>query len=189
MTAPEPEPPPAPPPAPASPDAPRDARPGAPSALALALPDPAATERVGAALGRALAPGDAVLLEGPLGAGKSALARAAISARLADAGRVEEVPSPTFTLVQVYDADGVAIWHADLYRLSGPAEVRELGLGEAFRDAISLVEWPDRLGPLAPPRALAVRLGFAPHGDGRLLTLAPRGPGWARALEAAAAAA
>jgi tRNA threonylcarbamoyladenosine biosynthesis protein TsaE len=156
--------------------------------LTLRLPDAAATDRVGAALGRALRPGDAVLLEGPLGAGKSALARAAIRARLADAGRDEEAPSPTYTLVQTYEAPRGDIWHADLYRLSNPDEALELGLAEAFADAICLIEWPDRLGPFAPARALGARLSFV-AGEGRALALTPRGAGWEAALEAAAGAA
>jgi tRNA threonylcarbamoyladenosine biosynthesis protein TsaE len=154
--------------------------------LTLHLPDADATARVGAALGRALKPGDAVLLEGPLGAGKSALARAAISARLADEDRAEDVPSPTFTLTQVYDTAQCDLWHADLYRVPGPGETWELGLTEAFPDSICFVEWPDRLGPLRPRRALTATLGF--EGEGRRLTLTPEGAGWEAALAAAAAA-
>lgn len=122
-----------------------------------------------AALGRWFAArlrvGDTVLLEGPIGAGKSHFARALIQARL---GRAEDVPSPTFTLVQTYQAD-VELWHADLYRLTHPDEVLELGLEAAFDSAISLIEWPDRLGRLAPPKAL--RLRFAHWGDGRQVTV------------------
>jgi tRNA threonylcarbamoyladenosine biosynthesis protein TsaE len=155
--------------------------------LLLDLPDPAATGRVGAALGRALAPGDALLLEGPLGAGKSALARAAILARLGAAADGAHVPSPTWTLAQVYAAPDAEIWHADLYRLGDPEEAAELGLEDAFATAICLVEWPGRLGPRAPTRALSATLGF--RGEGRTLTLVPRGPGWEAALDAAARAA
>ena len=93
---------------------------------------------------RLLRAGDCVLLEGPIGAGKTHFCRALIRARL---GREEDVPSPTFTLVQTYDAD-VEIWHADLYRLSHPDEALELGLEDAFASAICLVEWPERLGEL-----------------------------------------
>lgn len=123
--------------------------------LTLDLPDPEATEALGARLAALARPGDVFLLEGPIGAGKSCLARAFIRARL---GREEEVPSPTFTLVQVYEAEGVEIWHADLYRLSHPDEVWELGLDDAFSTAICLVEWPDRLGAHVPPDALRIRL-------------------------------
>lgn len=125
------------------------------------LPDPAATEAFGAWFAPRLRPGDCVLLEGPIGAGKSLFARALIQTRL---GRAEDVPSPTFTLVQTYEAD-VEIWHADLYRLSHPDEVFELGLDAAFDSAICLIEWPDRLGRFAPAGAL--RLVFAAEGTGR----------------------
>ena len=133
------------------------------------LADEAETARAGAALGRALQAGDVVFLSGGLGAGKTALARAAIAARLEAAGRpAEEIPSPTFTLVQVYEADA-PLWHADLYRLSGAEEARELGLDAAAEEgAILLVEWPDRLGALAPTRRLEISLE-SPEAGGRLL--------------------
>jgi tRNA threonylcarbamoyladenosine biosynthesis protein TsaE len=111
--------------------------------------------------------GDCLLLEGQIGAGKSHFARAFIQARL---GRAEDVPSPTFTLVQSYQAD-VEIWHADLYRLSHPDEVLELGLDEAFDSAICLIEWPDRLGSLLPKGAM--RLRFALAGEGRRVAFLP----------------
>lgn len=130
------------------------------------LPDADATAALGERLAARLRPGDTVLLEGPIGAGKSHLARALIRARL---GRMEDVPSPTFTLVQTYDADATEIWHADLYRLTHPDEVLELGLDEAFSTAICLVEWPDRLGPHVPPGALRLRL--AATDDGRVAYL------------------
>jgi len=130
--------------------------------LVLDLPDPEATEALGRKLSLRARAGDVILLEGPIGAGKSCLARAFIRARL---GEAEEVPSPTFTLVQVYEADGAEIWHADLYRLTHPDEVWELGLDDAFTSAISLVEWPDRLGAHVPPDAL--RIGLDAAGEGR----------------------
>jgi tRNA threonylcarbamoyladenosine biosynthesis protein TsaE len=111
--------------------------------------------------------GDCLLLEGQIGAGKSHFARAFIQARL---GRAEDVPSPTFTLVQSYQAD-VEIWHADLYRLSHPDEVLELGLEEAFDSAICLIEWPDRLGSLLPKGAM--RLRFTLEGEGRRVAFLP----------------
>jgi tRNA threonylcarbamoyladenosine biosynthesis protein TsaE len=129
------------------------------------LPTEAETAALGARLAGLAQPGDCILLEGAIGAGKSHLARAFIRARL---GQQEDVPSPTFTLVQVYDAD-VEIWHADLYRLSHPDEVWELGLDDAFDRAITLVEWPDRLGAHLPPDALRLRL--EPWGEGRKATL------------------
>ncbi len=126
------------------------------------LPSDAATDALGRALAGALSKGDTVLLSGPVGSGKSHLSRAFIRARL---GRAEEIPSPTFTLVQTYANPDGDIWHADLYRLTHPDEVIELGLDEAFDSAICLVEWPDRLGVLAP--ASAIRLALSYHGDGR----------------------
>jgi tRNA threonylcarbamoyladenosine biosynthesis protein TsaE len=93
---------------------------------------------------------------------------------------MEEVPSPTFTLVQVYEADGAEIWHADLYRLTHPDEVLELGLDEAFDRAISLVEWPDRLGGHLPPHALRLRLQT--FGEGRKAILSGGRAGLLRAL-------
>jgi tRNA threonylcarbamoyladenosine biosynthesis protein TsaE len=134
-----------------------------------------ASEDDTADLGRWLAPrlavGDCVLLQGPIGAGKSHLARALIRARL---GRMEDIPSPTFTLVQTYTAD-VEIWHADLYRLSHPDEVAELGLEQAFSQAICLIEWPERLGRLTPTSA--IRITLSTKGEGRSVTMdAPSHP-------------
>ncbi|WP_374376284.1 tRNA (adenosine(37)-N6)-threonylcarbamoyltransferase complex ATPase subunit type 1 TsaE [Tabrizicola sp.] len=145
--------------------------------LALHLPDADATEALGRRLSALSRPGDVILLEGPIGAGKSSLARAFIRARL---GSAEEVPSPTFTLVQVYDAEGVEIWHADLYRLTHPDEVWELGLDDAFQTAICLVEWPDRLGAHLPPEALRIRLEAA--GEGRRAVISGGRDGLGRAL-------
>jgi len=153
--------------------------------LTLFLTDDDATEEVGSALGLALRPGDSVMLEGDLGAGKSALARAAIRAVLAEDGRAEEIPSPTFTLVQVYDTSRGEVWHVDLYRLSSPEEALELGLEAAFGQAISLLEWPDRLGDLAPARRLIAHLDVPTDGVGRVLTLTPIGGDWTGALDAA----
>lgn len=145
--------------------------------LALHLPDADATEALGRRLSALSRPGDVILLEGPIGAGKSSLARAFIRARL---GSAEEVPSPTFTLVQVYDAEGVEIWHADLYRLTHPDEVWELGLDDAFQTAICLVEWPDRLGAHVPRDALQIRLEAA--GEGRRAVISGGRDGLGRAL-------
>ncbi|MCU0906413.1 MAG: tRNA (adenosine(37)-N6)-threonylcarbamoyltransferase complex ATPase subunit type 1 TsaE [Rhodobacteraceae bacterium] len=134
----------------------------------LALPDDAATRRLAADLAQHLRAGDTVLLQGDLGAGKSTFARALIRARL---GMPDlDVPSPTFTLVQVYGEGSDAIWHADLYRLGGPDEIAELGLTDAFDTALCLVEWPDRLGDLAPGGALTLALSGA-GGDGRVAHL------------------
>ena len=131
-------------------------------------------------LGACLKPGDTLLLEGPIGAGKTHFARSLIQSRLP---LPEDVPSPTFTLVQTYDADGVEIWHADLYRLTSPDDVVELGLVDAFETAICLVEWPDRLGTLAPQNALTLRFAQGTSEDERDLLLLWTAPEWASRLD------
>lgn len=138
--------------------------------LSFHLGDESATARLGAWLSARLGAGDCVLLSGPIGAGKSHLARAFIRARL---GRMEDVPSPTFTLVQTYLAD-IDIWHADLYRLSHPDEVIELGLEDAFSHSICLIEWPDRLGDLIPKDAIWVDLSTEDDGRRVCITCALR---------------
>lgn len=135
------------------------------SPLSLFLADAEETAALGRWFATRLRAGDCLLLEGPIGAGKSHFARALIQARL---GHPEDVPSPTFTLVQTYQAD-VEIWHADLYRLGHPDEVSELGLEAAFDSAICLVEWPDRLGRHVPPSAL--RLEFSHRAEGRQVSI------------------
>ena len=128
-------------------------------------------------IGAGLRPGSVILLDGPVGAGKTHFARALIQSLLAVP---EDVPSPTFTLVQTYDGQGGEIWHADLYRLTAPDEVIELGLEDAFETAICLVEWPDRLGDLAPADALT--LTFSPL-DEDSRRIEARGPAdWAAIL-------
>lgn len=124
--------------------------------LDLAFPTPDHTTAFATALGAQLTAGDVILLTGAIGAGKTHFARALIQSRLAAHGLVEDVPSPTFTLVQTYDDTTTEVWHADLYRLTHPDEVEELGLIDAFETAICLVEWPDRLGTLLPKDALTI---------------------------------
>lgn len=150
--------------------------------LTLHLPDADATAALASRIAPMLRAGDVLLLEGPIGAGKTHFARSLIQARLAAEGQAEDVPSPTYTLVQTYDAGGVEIWHADLYRLSDASEADELGLAQAFADAIVLVEWPDRLGPLWPAGALHLSLTPEGTGDGRLARLTG-GPRWAALLD------
>ncbi|SFL77724.1 tRNA threonylcarbamoyladenosine biosynthesis protein TsaE [Shimia aestuarii] len=113
-------------------------------------------------------PGDVLLLQGDIGAGKTHFARALIQSLLSEP---EDVPSPTFTLVQTYETPGSEIWHADLYRLTSPDEVVELGLTDAFEDAICLVEWPDRLAELAPQSALRLDFSLGDTEGQRKLTL------------------
>jgi tRNA threonylcarbamoyladenosine biosynthesis protein TsaE len=140
----------------------------------LHLPDLAATEALGARLARLMRRGDAILLDGPLGAGKSALARALIRTAVGDPAL--DVPSPSYTLVQAYDTPAGPVHHFDLWRLDGPAGVVELGWDEARR-GIVVVEWAERLGALRPDDALAIAL--QPSGaDSRQAVLS----GWAERL-------
>ncbi len=134
----------------------------------LFLPDETATDTLAARFAGRLKAGDVLLLSGPIGAGKTHFARALIRAQM---GAGIEVPSPTFTLIQTYEGAGPEIWHADLYRLSHPDEVIELGLEAAFSKAICLIEWPDRLGDLRPHHALT--LTFIPDGEGRQVRFSP----------------
>jgi tRNA threonylcarbamoyladenosine biosynthesis protein TsaE len=144
--------------------------PGAPGApwpvvvrLTLRLADAAATAALAARIAAIARAGDVIALAGDLGSGKTTFARAFVRAR----GRAdEEVPSPTFTLVQTYEGehDGGAgaapVWHFDLYRLGAPEDAIELDIDEAFSEAISLIEWPDRLGHLLPARRLLLTMAF-----------------------------
>ena len=132
------------------------------------LSDDAATDALGAELARALKPGDLVVLEGDLGAGKTALARAIIRALAGDP--LLEVPSPTFALVQPYDTPRGLVLHADLYRLGDPREVDELGLADN-PEAIVLVEWAARVPEIVAAATLKVTLAIPPGGMGRVVTV------------------
>ena len=111
-------------------------------------------EKAAKCFAEVLCPGDTVLLQGPIGAGKTDFARQLIQARQSELGAFEEVPSPTYTLVQTYHAGDTEIWHVDLFRLANMDELFELGIEAAFDDAICLIEWPERLGILAPSDAM-----------------------------------
>jgi tRNA threonylcarbamoyl adenosine modification protein YjeE len=132
------------------------------------LPDDLATAALGERLAAALRPGDLVLLQGDLGAGKTALARAVVRALLGDP--MLEVPSPSFALVQPYEGNGRVILHADLYRLADAREIDELGLFDV-PEATVLVEWPERAPALFDRADLVVRLAVPPGGAGRDVTL------------------
>jgi tRNA threonylcarbamoyladenosine biosynthesis protein TsaE len=161
---------------------------GAAFPIILDFPSEEATASFAARLAPRLRPGDTLLLSGPIGAGKTHFARALIKARLQAAGRDEDVPSPTFTLVQTYDDGAAEIWHADLYRLTHPAETVELGLDDAFRSAIVLVEWPDRLGGLAPAGALWLAFADGTDDTSRRVTVTSADARWSGVLPAHRAA-
>lgn len=149
-----------------------------PMPTTIRLADLAATEALAARAASLARPGDALLLDGPLGAGKSAFSRAFLRAAAGDPRL--EVPSPTFTLVQQYELPRFQAWHFDLYRLSGPDDLFELGW-EEVADGVALVEWPERLEDLRPADALGLRLAPDPADDeARFLTL----EGWPDRLAA-----
>ena len=128
----------------------------------MTLHDETATAAFGAQLAGLARAGDVITLSGPLGVGKTALARGFIAAL----GHHGEVPSPSFALVQPYEDLNPRVWHVDLYRIEDPSELDELGLDSAS-DAVLLVEWPERAGRWLD--ALALSLEFGPDGD-RILT-------------------
>ena len=128
-------------------------------------------------LAAATTPTACILLEGPVGAGKSHFARGFIRSLLIEP---EDIPSPTFTLVQTYETTKGTLWHTDLYRLTSDFEIEELGLTEAMEEAICLIEWPDRLGPFAPTHALT--LTFLPDNQTRHITARWRDDTWTKVL-------
>jgi tRNA threonylcarbamoyladenosine biosynthesis protein TsaE len=134
----------------------------------LPLDSPNATKRFAERLGSHLRPGDTLLLEGEIGAGKTHFARSLIQSIQTTP---EDVPSPTFTIIQTYVTRLGDVIHADLYRISAPDEIHELGLLDAFGTQICLVEWPDRLGPEAPSEALTLRFRHGDKEDLRLLAM------------------
>lgn len=150
------------------------------STVRINLTSPQKTADFAVRLGAVLHAGDTLLLHGSIGAGKTHFARSLIQSQLTIP---EDVPSPTFTLVQTYETGQGEIWHADLYRLSGPNDVMELGLVDAFETALCLIEWPDRLGDLAPERALALRLTEGDDEEARLLEMSWTVPSWGVRLQ------
>ena len=134
------------------------------------LADEAATARLGAAIARQLKAGEAICLSGPLGAGKSTLARALVRTLTTPD---EDVPSPTFTLAQFYEGPRLKVAHFDLYRLSNPDEAYEIGLDEALEDGAAVIEWPERLAGGLPSDRLDVGIAF--DRTGRRASLTPHG--------------
>ncbi len=137
--------------------------------IVIDLPDETATAALAARIATVAIPADVIALKGDLGTGKTAFARAFIRA----CGNQDEVPSPTFTLVQVYDAGPTEIWHFDLYRIRSPEEAWELGIEDAFIAGISLIEWPERLGRLLPDRRLELRFTFGDGPGARRIVMDP----------------
>lgn len=144
----------------------------------LDLADDAATARLGEAVSRTLRTGEAVCLTGPLGAGKSTLARALVRALTTPD---EDVPSPTFTLVQFYETAAFPLAHFDLYRLTSPDEAWEIGLDEALDEGAAVIEWPQRLEGRLPRDRLDIDIVF--DGEGRRARLTAHGAWEGRELE------
>ncbi len=142
------------------------------------LAEEADTARLGRIIARALRKGEAVCLYGPLGAGKSTLARALVRALTTPD---EDVPSPTFTLVQFYDGPDFPVAHFDLYRLASPEEAYEIGLEEALEDGAAVIEWPQRLDGALPADRLDIEI--TPEGEGRRARLTRHGAWRGRELE------
>jgi tRNA threonylcarbamoyladenosine biosynthesis protein TsaE len=146
------------------------------------LADDAATARLGAVVGRLLRAGEAICLWGRLGAGKSTLARGLVRALTRPD---EDVPSPTFTLVQFYETAKFSLAHFDLYRLTRPDEVEEIGLDEALDNGAVVVEWPERLEGRLPPDRLDIEIATVGEGAGehRIARLTPHGAWEGRTIE------
>ena len=146
----------------------------------MTLADEAATRSLGAAIADGLRAGEAVCLSGPLGAGKSTLARALVRALTTPQ---EEVPSPTFTLVQFYEGTRLKVAHFDLYRLTNPDEAYEIGLDEALDDGAAVIEWPERLAGRLPADRLDVEIALSPDAQSRRVRIARHGAWEGRGLE------
>ncbi|MEL6416001.1 MAG: tRNA (adenosine(37)-N6)-threonylcarbamoyltransferase complex ATPase subunit type 1 TsaE [Pseudomonadota bacterium] len=140
--------------------------------LRFELPDLAATEALAQRLSTRLIVSDVIALRGGLGVGKTTFSRALISNLM---GETTDVPSPTYTLVQTYQAPAFPVFHFDLYRLEHPDEVFELGWEET-QDGLTLIEWPNRSGPHLPRWRLDLTIEIA--GDIRIATLEPHGEDW-----------
>jgi tRNA threonylcarbamoyladenosine biosynthesis protein TsaE len=142
---------------------------GAPGVSRIELRGLAATQALAARVAALAKRGDTIALEGPLGAGKTSFARFFIAALAQAEGRaIEEVPSPTFTLVQTYEFARFTVHHFDLYRIADAREALELGLEDALADGVCLIEWPEKLGPYLPADRLHVALALTAAPDVRM---------------------
>jgi len=150
------------------------------NSLDLSLDGEPATVALAERLAGVAGAGDVIALSGALGSGKSVLARAFIRAYC---GTAEDVPSPTFTLVQIYEGGAAPVYHFDLYRLKTSDEVQELGVEEAFAEGISLIEWPDRMGPWLPANRLDIALSQGRRADSRRAGLTGHGYWQARLMD------
>ncbi len=144
----------------------------------LSLDDEAATQSIGGKIGPFLKAGDVICLTGPLGAGKSTLARAMIKVALKQGtghalGKAveDDIPSPTFTMVECYDGGANPIYHYDLYRLDKAEDIIEIGLIDNIHSAITIIEWAERIAHMLPPSALILSLTSKDDPDKRQLTI------------------
>lgn len=123
------------------------------------------TAKIAGQLAKTVRIGDVIALYGTLGAGKTAFCRGFIQSLT----QTTEVPSPTFTLLQVYDTPAFPVYHFDMYRLKNPLEAYEIGIEDAFAEGVSLIEWPEKLGNLLPPKHISVYIDIIP--EGRRITI------------------
>jgi len=156
-----------------------------PASFSIALSDERMTQRLGHDLAALVKAGDMITLSGGLGAGKTALARALIQSHLSGFDQSEDVPSPSFTLVQTYESPELLLTHVDLYRIEDESELTELGLADALDEGVLLVEWPEK-APIALECLRAERLDITLEimGEGaREARLSPAGPAWETRLK------
>ena len=147
------------------------------------LDGPAATAALAARLAPHLVAGDVVALRGELGTGKTTFARALIHTL----GSAEPVPSPTFTLAQIFETATATVWHFDFYRLQQPEDAFEIGIEEAFATAISVIEWPERAQALLPADRLVLQFRYGDAADERIVKITAQGAWKARLAKIAAA--
>ena len=143
------------------------------------LTDLSQTKKLAESLAKLLKTGDVIALYGTLGVGKTAFTRFLVQSFC---GEKEEVPSPTFTLLQTYETDDFPIYHFDLYRLKKPDEVLELGIEDAFYDGVSLIEWPEKMGGYLPKKKI-LKIEIECQDEVRTFTFSSENPKWNERLE------